>query len=432
MGPKHLLSTTVGDELKLATNDAAKVVTLALKDRAAILLGGHAQDLSIWFDDRDGRWISSTAFARDGKLPAWVEAINAQAIPDRALGTSWTPSVPAAVLARTIAPALSAQQARGFGVGFPHTVGSEKTAPNYLLFTWTPAANAFVFETARQAIAAEKLGQRGSSDLLAMNLSTNDYVGHVFGPYSPEVLDLTVQTDRELAGFLAFLDCTVPGGLAEVLVVLTSDHGVAPIPEDLQARDIPAGRLAANDLLATVNQALTATFGAGPWTGNGADGKPVGSFLDPNLYLSEAAIADALKSGRAGSREQIEAVAARALSALPGVYVAYTRSQLEQGRVPATDVAQRVASGFHPKLSGDVIVVAEPGFYTGIGGVSTSHGSPWAYDGNVPILVAGPGIRNGVWSDPVTPADIAPTLSLLLGIAAPSGSNGQILRPALR
>ena len=89
MGPQHLLSTTVGDELKLATNGAAKVVTLALKDRAAILMGGHAQDLSIWFDDGDGRWISSTAFARDGKLPAWVEALNAEAIPDRALGMSW-------------------------------------------------------------------------------------------------------------------------------------------------------------------------------------------------------------------------------------------------------------------------------------------------------------------------------------------------------
>jgi hypothetical protein len=100
MGPQHLLSTTVGDELKLATNGAAKVVTLALKDRAAILMGGHAQDLSIWFDDGDGRWISSTAFARDGKLPAWVEALNAEAIPDRALGTSWTPSVAAATIVR--------------------------------------------------------------------------------------------------------------------------------------------------------------------------------------------------------------------------------------------------------------------------------------------------------------------------------------------
>jgi predicted AlkP superfamily pyrophosphatase or phosphodiesterase len=108
-----------------------------------------------------------------------------------------------------------------------------------MLFTLTPAANAFVFETTKRAVTAEKLGQRGAPDLLAVNLSTNDYVGHMFGPYSPEVLDLTVQTDRQLADFLGFVDRAVPGGLAAVLIVLTSDHGVAPIPEDLQARDIP-------------------------------------------------------------------------------------------------------------------------------------------------------------------------------------------------
>jgi hypothetical protein len=125
-------------------------------------------------------------------------------------------------------------------------------------------------------------------------------------------------------------------------------------------------------------------------------------------------------------------VAARALAVLPGVYDAYTRSQIEQGRMPSTDLSRRVAQGFHPKASGDVVVVAEPGYYPGIGGASTSHGSPWAYDVSVPILIAGPGVGNGVWAQPVTPADIAPTLSLLLGIAAPSGSDGRILWPALR
>jgi predicted AlkP superfamily pyrophosphatase or phosphodiesterase len=288
-------------------------------------------------------------------------------------------------------------------------VGDEKNASNYFLFTLTPSANAFVFETARRAVPAEKLGQRGAPDLLALNLSTNDYVGHVFGPYSPEVLDVTVQTDRQLAAFLGFLDQAVPGGLAEVLVVLTSDHGVAPIPEDLQARGIAAGRVAMNEILAAVEQALSGAFGGGPWVGNGTDGKPVGAFVDPNLYLSEAAIDQTLSSGRAASRDQ-----------------------LEQGRMPDTELARRVTHGFHPKVSGDLVVVAAPGFYPGIGGANTSHGSPWAYDVNVPILIAGPGIRSGVWVDAVTPAAIAPTLSLLLGIAAPSGSDGTMLEPALR
>jgi predicted AlkP superfamily pyrophosphatase or phosphodiesterase len=431
MGPKQLHSTTVGDELKVATNGKAKVITVALKDRAAILMGGHAQDLSIWFDEADGHWISSTAYARDGKLPAWIDELNAEAIPDRALGTSWVASVPEAALARTIAPKLTPQQTRGFGVTFPHSPGNEKNASSYALFTLMPVANAFVFETAKRAVRSEKLGQRGAPDLLAINLSTNDYVGHLFGPYSPEVLDLTVQTDRQLADFLGYLDRSVPGGLREVVFVLTADHGVAAIPEDLTARNIPAGRIAPNELVASVTNALTAAFGDGPWIGNGADGKAVGAFVDPNLYLSEAAIAAALQGGRASSREQIEAAAARAVAALPGVFAAYTRSQMEQGRLPATAVARRVAQGFHSRLSGDVLVVTEPGFYTGIGGVNTSHGTPWAYDNTVPILIAGPGIRAGVWPDQVSPADIAPTLSFLLGIPAPSGNDGTVLKSAL-
>jgi predicted AlkP superfamily pyrophosphatase or phosphodiesterase len=427
MGSRMLRVTTVGDELKLATGGAAKVVSLALKDRAAIMMGGHTQDVSIWFDETGGRWISSTAFARDGKLPAWVEALNTEAIPNRSLGATWSPSVPPAALARAIAPELKPDQARGFGTGFPHHIGAEPTSANYSLFTLLPAANAFVFETAKRAVIAEKLGQRDVPDLLAINLSTNDYVGHVFGPDSPEVLDLSVQTDRQVAGFLQFLASTIPGGLREVIVVLTSDHGVAPIPEELQERGIPSGRIGVTDLLETADRALIGAFGGGPWTI-----KSAGAFVDPNLYLSASAIEQALKSGKAQSRSQIEDTAAQALTSLPGVYAAYTRSQIEKGQVPDTAIGRGVVLGFHPKVSGDVVVVAAPGWYPGIGNANTSHGSPYSYDTNVPLLIAGPGIRAGMWVDPVSPADIAPTLSMLLGIAAPSGSDGMILKAALR
>jgi predicted AlkP superfamily pyrophosphatase or phosphodiesterase len=427
MGAKMLRVTTVGDELKLATGGAAKVVSLALKDRAAIMMGGHAQDVSIWFDETGGRWISSTAFARDGKLPAWVEALNTEAIPNLSLGTSWSPMVPPAALARAIVPDLKPDQARGFGTVFPHRIGAEPTSANYSLFTLLPAANAFVFETARRAITAEKLGQDDIPDLLAINLSTNDYVGHVFGPDSPEVLDLSVQTDRQLAGFLQFLASAIPGGLREVIVVLTADHGVAPIPEELQERGIPSGRIVVTDLLETADRALISAFGGGPWTI-----KSAGAFVDPNLYLSASAIEQALKSGKAQSRAQIEDTAAQALTSLPGVYAAYTRSQIERGQVPDTAIGRGVVLGFHPKVSGDVVVVAAPGWYPGIGSANTSHGSPYSYDTNVPLLISGPGIRAGMWMDPVSPADIAPTLSMLLGIAAPSGSDGMILKAALR
>jgi predicted AlkP superfamily pyrophosphatase or phosphodiesterase len=431
MGPRHLRVTTVGDELKLATNGAARVVSLSLKERAAIMMGGHTADVSLWFDETGGRWISSTAYARDGRLPDWVERINQEEVPARSFGTVWEPMVPPAVLARSIPARADEALSGSFGAAFPHRLGREHSTENFRRFGLMPAANAFVFETAERAISAERLGQRRDTpDLLAFNLATNDYVGHEFGPYSPEVADLTVRTDRLLADFLDFVDRAVPGGLRAVVVVLTADHGVAPVPEDLQARGIPAGRIPLADIAGHVSDALGHAFGGGPWIGNGADGRPVGAFVDPNLYLSAAAIEQALQSGKASSRGDIEAVAARELEREPGVYAAYTRTQLSTGAVPATDIGRLVTRGFHPRVSGDVMVVAEPGFWADEP-VATTHGTPYAYDTLVPLLITGPGIARGVRTERVSVAGLAPTLSALLGIAPPSGSDSALLAGAL-
>lgn len=447
MGPKNLRSTTVGDELKLATNGQAKVVTLALKDRAAILLGGHNQDMSIWYDDYTGRWISSTAFCRDGKLPTWAEESNTEDLTGKALGTVWTPTAPPEALQRSRPPQLSRlREPYGMGGTFPHPIGKERTRNNIKAFTLTPAANAYVFGTAKRAVVAEKLGQDTVPDILAINLSTNDYAGHAFGPYSPELTDITLATDRQLADFFEFLDKTVVGGLSETLIVITADHGVVPIVDNLNDDRIPGERILDATIDDAVLDALNAAFGKRTWIGrepstrqdaDGKDipGKLVGGYLEPCVYLSEAAIAQALASGRATSRAQIEQVAANAVAALPGIYACYTRSQIMTNQLPPTEITRRVIHGFHPKLSGDFMVVTDLQVLTEsspIGPYSTSHGTPYAYDTHIPILIAGPGIRSGVWADPVAPWDIAPTLSALLGVELPSGCDGTILRSALK
>ncbi len=437
MGPLNFHSTTVGDELKLATGGAARVVTISLKDRAAILLGGHAQDTSLWYDDMGGRWISSTAYCKDGKLPEWAEAVNKEAIPDQALGTTWTASVTPEALARSIPPnLLPRNEPYGMGRAFPHAIGKDKIKQNYRAFTLTPAANAFVFATAKRAIAAERLGQRGDTpDLLAINLATNDYIGHAFGPYSPEALDISVQTDHQIAGLLDFLQNTVPGGLKEVVFVVTADHGVVPIVENLQDRDIASGRVLEADVASATQKALATAFGEAEWIGAGADGKPVGGYVEPYLYLNDTAIRQAIATGKAVSRAQIEEAASRAVTALPGVYACYTRSQIMEGRYPQNEITRRVVNGFYPKVSGDVVVVTEPQYFTDPGTPGpyvTTHGSPYAYDTHVPILIAGPGIRAGVWTDPVSPADIAPTLCALLGVELPSACDGIILKAAIK
>lgn len=437
MGPLNLRSSTVGDELKLASAGNSTVVTLSLKDRAAILLGGHTQNVSLWFDDIGGRWISSTAYCKDGKLPAWAEAVNGEHIPDKTLGTMWTPSVPADVLAgRTISPNLTPErEPYKMGRAFPHAIGAEKVKQNYRAFTLTPSANAFVFETAKRAIREEKLGQHGETpDLLALNLATNDYVGHAFGPFSPEALDITVQTDRLLADFLNYVQSAVPGGLNDVVVVVTGDHGVVPVVENLQERDLSSARVLDANVVDAAQKALTASFGEGAWLAHGKDGKVVG-YVEPYVVLDDAAVAQAIASGKATSRAQIEDVAARAVATLPGIYACYTRSQILEGRLPQTEITRRVIHGFHPKVSGDIFVVTDNLYVTDPGTPGpyvTTHGSPYVYDTHVPILIAGSGIKSGVHTNPVSPADIAPTLCALLGIEMPSASDGVILPSVFR
>ena len=436
MSAKNLRSTTVGDELKLATNHQAKVVTLALKDRASILLGGHTQDVSIWFDEYTGRWISSTAFCKNGKLPEWVEAANADDLPGKALGTVWEPTAPAEALAKSLPPKLApAREPYGMGGTFPHKIGTERTRSNLRAFALTPKGNDYVFSTAKRAVVAENLGQDSIPDLLAINLSTNDYAGHAFGPYSPELTDLTIQTDKQLADFFGFLDKTVPGGLKETIIVITGDHGVVPILENLQEENIGADRILDSRIDTAVETALDSTFGARAWVGKGTNDKVVGGYVEPYIYLSDAAIAMAKASGKVTTNAEIEAVAAKAVAAIPGIYACYTRTQILNGQLPQTPLVQHILKGFHPKLSGDLVVVTDLQVLTepsSTGPYAASHGTPYAYDTHVPILISGMGIRSGVWAERVAPSDIAPTLAALLGIELPSGCDGTILRSALK
>lgn len=449
MGPLNLYSSTVGDELKLATAGRAKVVTLAIKDRAAILLGGHAQDVSLWFDTAGGRWISSTAYCRDGELPAWVQQLNEERIPSSYLGKPWTPRTTEQLLReRSMVPThVGGDIPEGFGRSFPHTIGAEDKSSSYKGFCLTPFANDFVFESAERAVQAEGLGQRNVPDLLAINLSPNDYIGHAFGPYSPEVMEMTLATDRALSGFINFLNETVPGGMDNVLFVVTADHGVAPIPEETQPQptDFTVGRYESNTIIETIDRALRSRFGVpagGCWFATTTDdptGEALansGAFIDGQVYLSPEAIRGAVDSGRADSRRDIERVACDSIhdARLPWVYACYGRTQIIEGAIGQTDLTRHLANGVHPTLSGDLIIIGQQASLEDppSSGHPTTHGTPYAYDTHVPILISSPRlVRAGTYANRVAPSDIAPTISLLLGVEFPSACDGRVLHEAL-
>jgi predicted AlkP superfamily pyrophosphatase or phosphodiesterase len=416
MSPRNLLTTTLGDELKMATAGQGKVVAVAFKDRAAILMAGHAADTVIWFDNTQGSWVSSDFFCPSGQLPQWVTDWNAKRLPKDALGKKWTPMLPASAYAFTrVSPTLKPSSTT---LPFEHVItGKDGDKGAYATFTVSSFGQEYVFATAKEAIVKEQLGQDEVPDVFCLNLATNDYVGHAYGPNSPEVMDISVRTDRLLGDLFGFLDKQIPGGMNSVLVVVSADHGVVPIAEESgKVYRTGSVRVSSAELRRVVNEALAAKFGPGDY---------VLAATEPNWYLNQREL-QARNADPAVARK----IAADAVTQHPGMYIAFTRDAILSGALPRWDWARLVANNLHPRLSGDFLVFEAPGNYMG-GGTGTGHGSPWVYDTHVPIILCGPQVRRGRYFRRVEVLDIAPTLSVILGIEAPNGSQGRLLQEAL-
>ena len=391
--PHRLRVSTVGDELKLAGRNS-RVIGIAVKDRSAILMAGRMADAAYWFGSASPGFVTSSWY-RDA-LPAWAADFQNRKVVESWLGREWR----AAGAAGKPGPLLAT---------LPGALG-----PEYFetLFT-SPFGNDLTVEFATSALAGEGLGTREATDLLAVSFSCNDSVGHDKGPHSPEVEDVTRQTDRAIGRLLAAVDRQV--GLARTLVVLTADHGVAPVPEDLKLRKMPGGRIGRDELVGAATAALEAAYGKGDWLA-GRSGAA--------LYLNRERIAE-----RGLDPAAVERTVAARLERLPPVWRTYTRSQLLEGRVAPDPWSRRVMLAFDRERSGDVEVVLEP--YWLPEGIVTTHGSPWSYDTHIPLVLMGPGIRAGRYDANVVLNDLAPTLATLLRIETPTGASGRVLVEAL-
>ncbi len=416
MSAKNLKVTTVGDELKMATEGRSKVVGISFKDRAAILMSGHAADTVIWFDGGTGNWVSSNYYFPEQKLPDWVQKMNQDREVDKAYGQNWEPLLPADdyILTRR-APG---EKVTSTTKPFSHNLGTGGK-PNKAYFsalTTSGQGQEYLFKTVNTAIDAMGLGKQRVPDILVMNLATNDYVGHRYGPNSPEVMDIAVRTDRLLSDLFNHLDRNL--GIDNVDIVLTADHGVLPIPEESGADYRTSSTRVKNSPVTAVSAALTKAYGAGDWLlGDG--------LYEQNVFLNHATIAS-----KNLNLEDVESVAAKAAMESEGVFAAFTRTQLMNNWLPQWDWTKLVLNGYHPQLGGDLMVCEAPGVLFGEG-TGTSHGSAWAYDSHVPLLLRGPGITKGVYGRRVHTADIASTLCHLLSIEYPTGNVGEPLREAL-
>ena len=435
--PKRLLSSTVGDELRLFTNDRSKVIGISVKDRSAILPAGRHANAAYWFNWLSGNMVSSTYYFN--QLPAWVATFNATRPADKYFGAKWDRLLPEGEYVKRAGPDSTPWERVDASSGdtntFPHTITGGAKGPGrafYAALDYSPFANDLLVSFAQQAIVNEQLGQDDDPDLLSVSFSANDYVGHRYGPYSQEAMDMTLRVDQQIATLLDFVAARV--GLANTLIAFTADHGVAPIPEHAAALGLGGARINANDVLAAIHAAISARYNPQHKTPDPTadyllkdSGTTRDFFLNGNIYFNY----DALKRDSVSLDEVSQVVAAAALT-VPGVARSLTRGQLLRGATSITDpIERRILHGFHPARSGDVVIVAEPYKYLG-DTITATHGSPYSYDTHVPTIIMGAGIIPGRYLEPASPADIAPTLSALLRITAPSSATGRVLLEAIK
>lgn len=407
---RHLRVPTLADELR-AQKPGARVVALSLKSRSAISMAGHAGDAVTWFDDAAGAWVTSRAFS-PGPVPA-VQRFIARDAFEADQGRDWT-----------LKDAATRYAARDAGAGerppapwtslFPHRLQGQKPLDPQFFDVWqtSPFADAYLGRMAAALVDDLALGQRDTTDFLAVGFSALDEVGHDFGPSSREVDDTLRHLDATLGALVTHLDTRV--GRERYVLALTADHGVAPI-----AQPRAGGRVFTEDLRDRFEEVLRERLGPKD------DGPYVDAISEPHVYLAPG-VFDRLRDDTAAL-----AAVRTAVEALPGVARVLRTDRLSAS---SRDSIVRAAALSHaPGNSGDLMVVSRPGFYfsTRVLSNATTHGSPYAYDTRVPLIVLGGGIAPRHVARATTPADIAPTLAALAGVRLPLAEGralGEILR----
>src|SRR3989475_1467211 len=406
------------EELKFQSSGRTRIVTFSLKARAAITMAGHRANAATWFDG--GAWVTSSAY---GTQP-FVEE-QAKSHPAKAdFGKTWSLSLPASAYWYG-EKALGAVPPDGWDLTFPHplrgkTAVGEPDNTFYEQWASSPYADTAMTELAERAVDALKLGNSNGTDFLAVSYSSVDYVGHEFGPRSREIQDILVRLDKDLGNLFAHLDQKV--GRGNYVVALTADHGVVPIPEDMQKTGADAGLLHLPELEERIEKALE------PFSYQ----KPaVRQIRGSDVYFAPG-VYDKLRQDPVAFDSVRDAVLAQ-----PGVAAVYRAEELRDR--PATDSpAQRaLAYSYFPGRSGDLFILPKPYWLmdgTPLGtkrSYGTGHGEPYNYNQHVPVLLMGFGIQPGQYFEPITPADIAPTFAALCGITLAS-RDGHVLGQALK
>ncbi|CAH0996029.1 Alkaline phosphatase PafA [Emticicia aquatica] len=403
--PVNMHTTTITDQLKLATDFRSKVIGIAVKDRGGILPAGHSADAAYWFDAKSGNWITSTYYMND--LPQWLKEFNAQKIPDKLIAQKWETLLP---IEQYIESETDNQEYENVLSGeklpiFPHTVA------NYGALLTSPYGNTITKELALTTLKNENMGQGKETDFLCVSFSTPDYVGHATGTHSIEIEDTYLRLDRDIAEVLNKLDATL--GKNNYLVFLTADHGVADIPGFLKKHKIPSGVSELAKETNFLNGQMVEKFGEGKW---------IKAQDNYQIYLDH----DLMAKKNVTMNQMYELVKEKMLTLGSSVYQVVNLHDINSAVIPPF-YKGLVENVYNPKRSGDIMFLLEPAWFNGAK-KGTTHGTMWQYDRHVPLLWFGWKIQSGETVEQTYIADISATLASLLNILEPNGCVGKPIK----
>ena len=414
MSPHHMIVTTLTDQLRLHTQMRGKTIAVAIKDRGSILAGGHTANAAYWFHgENEGNWITSSFYMNN--LPKWVINFNSSSIAEN-YRKSWTTLKD---INTYLESGFDNNKYEGLFSGeiapiFPHDLPKFcDTKGKFDLIKATPYGNSITADFAIAALEGEDLGADTITDFLAISFSSTDYVGHKYGVNSKEIQDTYIRLDRDLARLLKALDKKV--GENEYTVFLTADHGAINVPAYLKDQKIPAGYMDGGDIATRLKEFLKYKYGTSDIVMNNSNYQ---LFLDhdvsANLDLEVGDVQEDL---------------ARELLTYKDIDRVYTAQQMWQNEY-SKGIPYILQNGYNLKRSGDILMVLRPGTIS-YSVTGSTHGSPQIYDTHVPLLFYGKGIRKGSTAVRTEIPDIAPTVSVLLGIAFPNGTTGTPIKMVL-
>lgn len=412
--PNNLLTTTITDELRMATNFQSKVIAIALKDRGSVLPGGRTANAAYWYDTNTGDWISSTWYMTD--LPKWVKDINAQKLVDKYYREGWNTLFPISTYNQSTSDE-KAYEAKTFGSaakGFPYDL-TRFAGTNYTVLPASPGGLKLTTEMAKGAITNEQLGADAITDFLALSYSTPDYIGHAFGPNSIEAEDIYLRLDKELGELLDFLDSKA--GAGQYLVFLSADHGAAHVTGFAKEHNISAGNINFGSHAETLNQQLKQKFGKD---------EIITTITNYQVVLnSELTTSGKLKI------PDVKNFIIDFLSRQEGIDRVIDLENLN-GTTLTAKQKEMFANGYHPQRSGQLQIIPKPQWLEGYHNGGTGHGVWNPYDSHIPLLWYGWGIKTGKLNREVYMTDIAPTVAALLNIQMPNGSVGKVITEVMK